>query len=113
MPAHGATCAHDHDCEGADCGPAYSLYKHIDLHKVCVNCVMCPWPPAGVFSTSPVIKCRCSSRPSILAWCPGRAIHSVPRKLQQGSSSSNTLQHYRPGGLHHTTNLGFAVAAAP
>lgn len=29
-----ACCNHNHDCEEADCGPAYSLYKHIDLHKV-------------------------------------------------------------------------------
>jgi hypothetical protein len=27
-------CAHDHDCEAAECGPAYSLYKHIDLPHV-------------------------------------------------------------------------------
>lgn len=23
--------AHDHDCDGSDCGLAYSLYKEIDL----------------------------------------------------------------------------------
>lgn len=27
-------CAHDHDCEDADCGPAWSLHKHIALDKV-------------------------------------------------------------------------------
>jgi hypothetical protein len=29
-----ACCNHDHDCEAADCGPAYSLYKHIDQGHV-------------------------------------------------------------------------------
>lgn len=29
-----ACCNHTHDCEEADCGPAYSLYKHIDQHHV-------------------------------------------------------------------------------
>lgn len=33
-PAQGGCCAHNHDCEAADCGPAYSLYKHIDLPRV-------------------------------------------------------------------------------
>ncbi|WIA37737.1 hypothetical protein OEZ86_014615 [Tetradesmus obliquus] len=38
MPPTGACCSHDHDCEAADCGPAYSLYKHIDqLHIRCLN----------------------------------------------------------------------------
>lgn len=32
-PASGACCSHDHDCDAADCGPAYSLFKHIDQHK--------------------------------------------------------------------------------
>ncbi|KAL6753494.1 DUF1000-domain-containing protein [Haematococcus lacustris] len=33
-----ACCAHDHDCDAADCGPAYSLHKHIDLsHVRCLN----------------------------------------------------------------------------
>lgn len=27
-------CAHDHDCEAADCGPAYSLYKHINFSSI-------------------------------------------------------------------------------
>eukprot|EP01026_Neomeris_dumetosa_P041413 TRINITY_DN3431_c0_g1_i6.p2 TRINITY_DN3431_c0_g1~~TRINITY_DN3431_c0_g1_i6.p2 ORF type:complete len:118 (-),score=7.06 TRINITY_DN3431_c0_g1_i6:52-405(-) len=36
MP-HGS-CCHDHDCGEADCSPAWSLYKHIDLAKVrCLN----------------------------------------------------------------------------
>mmetsp|Transcript_8931 Transcript_8931/g.19060 ORF Transcript_8931/g.19060 Transcript_8931/m.19060 type:complete len:208 (-) Transcript_8931:806-1429(-) len=38
MPPSQACCAHDHDCEASDCGPAYSLYKHIDLPRVvCLN----------------------------------------------------------------------------
>ena len=37
MPPSAPCCAHDHDCEAADCGPAYSLFKHIDLAKVCVR----------------------------------------------------------------------------
>lgn len=27
-------CAHNHDCESAECGVTYSLYKHIDLTHV-------------------------------------------------------------------------------
>ncbi|KAK9815492.1 hypothetical protein WJX72_004575 [[Myrmecia] bisecta] len=31
-------CAHDHDCSEADCGPAWSLHRHIDLPNVrCLN----------------------------------------------------------------------------
>jgi len=29
MPVDGPCCAHDHDCEAEDCGPAWSLHKHI------------------------------------------------------------------------------------
>ncbi|GMH44917.1 hypothetical protein BSKO_12874 [Bryopsis sp. KO-2023] len=37
MGSHGQ-CNHDHDCGEADCGAAYSLYKHVDLpHVVCLN----------------------------------------------------------------------------
>ncbi|GBF98342.1 hypothetical protein Rsub_11236 [Raphidocelis subcapitata] len=37
-PANQGCCAHDHDCDTADCGPAYSLYKHIALEQVhCLN----------------------------------------------------------------------------
>ena len=35
MPNFGACCAHDHDCEAADCGPAWSLHEHIDQSHVC------------------------------------------------------------------------------
>ena len=34
MPNFGACCAHDHDCEAADCGPSWSLHEHIDMSKV-------------------------------------------------------------------------------
>mmetsp|Transcript_7334 Transcript_7334/g.14457 ORF Transcript_7334/g.14457 Transcript_7334/m.14457 type:complete len:208 (+) Transcript_7334:73-696(+) len=38
MPSFKACCSHSHDCEAADCGPAYSLYKNITLDKVrCLN----------------------------------------------------------------------------
>lgn len=38
MPAFQGCCSHDHDCEAADCGPAYSLYKYIDMPRVhCLN----------------------------------------------------------------------------
>ncbi|KAK9837603.1 hypothetical protein WJX74_001224 [Apatococcus lobatus] len=34
----GCSCAHDHDCESNDCGPAWSLYQHIDTPRVwCLN----------------------------------------------------------------------------
>ena len=29
LPVDGACCAHDHDCEAEDCGPAWSLHKHV------------------------------------------------------------------------------------
>jgi hypothetical protein len=35
MPSFQACCAHDHDCEAADCGPAWSLHQHINLQLVC------------------------------------------------------------------------------
>ncbi|CAL5223627.1 g6169 [Coccomyxa viridis] len=34
MPKFGACCAHDHDCEAADCGPSWSLHEHIDMSNV-------------------------------------------------------------------------------
>lgn len=34
MPQQTACCAHDHDCEAADCGPAWSLHTHIDSARV-------------------------------------------------------------------------------
>ncbi|KAK9800242.1 hypothetical protein WJX73_004888 [Symbiochloris irregularis] len=34
MPQNAACCAHDHDCESSDCGPAWSLHTHIDTAKV-------------------------------------------------------------------------------
>ncbi|PNW87136.1 hypothetical protein CHLRE_02g110450v5 [Chlamydomonas reinhardtii] len=38
MPPTKACCAHDHDCEAADCGVAYSLYKHVAVDQVrCLN----------------------------------------------------------------------------
>ena len=43
-----ACCAHDHDCEAADCGPAYSLHKHINFAGVRLP------------STSSLLKIRCS-----------------------------------------------------
>ncbi|GLI69848.1 hypothetical protein VaNZ11_014565 [Volvox africanus] len=37
-PPSKGCCAHDHDCEAADCGIAYSLYKHISIDQVrCLN----------------------------------------------------------------------------
>ncbi len=36
MPAFQGCCAHDHDCEEADCGPSWSLHEHIDLPRVSV-----------------------------------------------------------------------------
>lgn len=38
MPPSKACCSHDHDCDAADCGPAYSLYTHIDQSQIrCLN----------------------------------------------------------------------------
>lgn len=34
MPPSQGCCGHDHDCEASECGPAYSLYKHIALEQV-------------------------------------------------------------------------------
>lgn len=62
-PSFKGCCVHDHDCEAADCGPSWSLYKHIDLHKVrCLNeseegsCkrVFKPWAQRLDFSTAPL-----------------------------------------------------------
>ncbi len=35
MPPFQGCCAHDHDCEEADCGPAWSLHDHVDTPRVC------------------------------------------------------------------------------
>ena len=35
MPPFQGCCAHDHDCEEADCGPAWSLHDHVDIPRVC------------------------------------------------------------------------------
>lgn len=37
MPPLQGCCAHDHDCEEADCGPSWSLHEHIDLPRVSVH----------------------------------------------------------------------------
>lgn len=34
MPQFAGCCAHDHDCEAAECGPAWSLHSHIDTAHV-------------------------------------------------------------------------------
>ena len=34
MPPSAPRCAHDHDCEASDCGPAFSLFKHIVIDRV-------------------------------------------------------------------------------
>ncbi|KAK9845719.1 hypothetical protein WJX81_000448 [Elliptochloris bilobata] len=34
MPSYQACCAHDHDCEAEECGPAWSLHKHVHLSHV-------------------------------------------------------------------------------
>ena len=46
MPKFGACCAHDHDCEAADCGPSWSLHEHIDMSNV-----------SGLFSRADPAQC--------------------------------------------------------
>lgn len=37
-PTQGGCCAHDHDCEEAECGPAYALGDRVDAARVrCLN----------------------------------------------------------------------------
>lgn len=37
MPPFEACCAHDHDCDAEDCGPEWSLHKHIDIENVPIH----------------------------------------------------------------------------
>jgi hypothetical protein len=44
-PPTGGCCAHDHDCEEAECGPAYSLAERVDLPRV--RCLNAEGPPGA------------------------------------------------------------------
>lgn len=44
-----ACCAHDHDCEAADCGPAWSLHTRITLDRVTALNAAAPAAPAALF----------------------------------------------------------------
>ena len=52
-PKFQACCAHDHDCEAAECGPAYSLYKHVDLTNVSGPSHTVPWTTVHVCTRTP------------------------------------------------------------
>eukprot|EP00884_Botryococcus_braunii_P008180 jgi/Botrbrau1/17363/Bobra.0015s0104.1 len=63
MPNFQPCCAHDHDCEAADCGPAWSLYQHINTQLLtCLNeaevgavkRVFRPWGERTNMSISPL-----------------------------------------------------------
>jgi hypothetical protein len=64
-----ACCSHDHDCEAADCGPAYSLYKHIDQGHVSCGQPCAARGQAGAASlcTPPAVAGR---RTSAVCGCP-------------------------------------------
>lgn len=34
MPTYEGCCAHDHDCEASECGPAWSLHEYLDHSNV-------------------------------------------------------------------------------
>ncbi|BDA48813.1 PITH domain-containing protein 1 [Coccomyxa sp. Obi] len=34
MPTYEGCCAHDHDCEASECGPAWSLHEYIDHSNI-------------------------------------------------------------------------------
>jgi hypothetical protein len=43
-----ACCAHDHDCDAADCGPAWSLHTHVTAHRVTALNAAAPAQPAAL-----------------------------------------------------------------
>jgi hypothetical protein len=47
-PPTQACCAHDHDCDAADCGPAWSLHTHITSHRVTALNAAAPAEPAAL-----------------------------------------------------------------
>jgi len=47
-PPTQACCAHDHDCEGAACGPAWSLHAHVDRGRVRALNAVAPAVPAAL-----------------------------------------------------------------
>jgi len=49
MPPSTACCAHDHDCEAADCGPAWSLHTKIHADRVTALNAAAPARPAALF----------------------------------------------------------------
>jgi hypothetical protein len=52
-PPTAGCCAHDHDCEEAECGPAYSLAERVDLSRVrCLNAEGPPGAAAAVLQRS-------------------------------------------------------------
>jgi len=44
-PVTAGCCAHDHDCEAADCGPAYALGDRVDAPRV--RCLNAEGPPGA------------------------------------------------------------------
>lgn len=49
MPPSTACCAHDHDCEAADCGPAWSLHTKVHTDRVTALNAAAPAKPAALF----------------------------------------------------------------
>lgn len=63
MPPDAACCAHDHDCDAADCGPAWSLHAHVATGRVRAlnaaapvrpTAVLRPWSERGVEADPPL-----------------------------------------------------------
>lgn len=48
MPVDTGCCAHDHDCDAADCGPAWSLHTHVAAGRVRALNAAAPARPAAV-----------------------------------------------------------------
>lgn len=76
MPGRGVTC-HDHNCGEADCGVAFSLFKHIDIPRVaclneasegCCRHVFKPWSERTNFD-GPSLQ-SCEDDPELLLHIP-------------------------------------------
>ena len=47
-PTSAACCAHDHDCDAADCGPSWSLHAHVASERVRALNAAAPNKPTAV-----------------------------------------------------------------
>ena len=90
-PPSGPCCAHDHDCDAADCGPAWSLHTHVRLPKLVALNAAPPASPAALFR----------------AWA-SRTAPASPPLLSDDDDPPELLLHVEFDGLVRITARGVA-----